>query len=86
MLTLHLCYLALPVGALLVFLLLELFALLLDAHLLDFEHLDLVVDVLLFHGAQLELIFDLRHLCIADNRRLLDLHLLGYPVIIIILV
>ena len=63
MLVLHLGHLGLPLSAFLVFLLLKMLALLLNPHLLELEHLNLVIDVLFFHCAQLELVFDLINLC-----------------------
>ena len=61
-LVLHLLDFGAPLRALLVLLLAQQVALLLDAHLLELEHLNLIIDVLALHGAQLDLILDVIHL------------------------
>ena len=61
-LVLHLLNLGAPLRALLVLLLAQQVFLLLDAHLLELEHLNLIIDVLALHGAQLDLILDVIHL------------------------
>ena len=60
-LSLHLGNLLPPFSTFFVLLLLEDLALLLNPHLFDFKHLDLVIDVATLHGAQLQLILDLAH-------------------------
>ena len=61
-LVLHLLDFGAPLRALLVLLLAQQVALLLDAHLLELEHLNLIIDVLALHGAQLDLVLDVIHL------------------------
>ena len=77
----HLGDLASPLLAFLVFLLLEDFALLLNALLLELKHLNLVVDVASFDVAQLELVFDLVDAVTAVFR--VDVVLAGHQIICI---
>ena len=77
----HLRDLASPLLAFLVFLLLEDFALLLDALLLELKHLNLVVDVASFDVAELELVFDLVDTVTAVTR--VDVVLAGHHIICI---
>ena len=58
----HLLDFCTPLRALLVLLLAQQVALLLDPHLFELEHLNLVIDVLALHRAQLDLILDVIHL------------------------
>ena len=62
MLTLHLLDFRPPLQALLVLLLPEHLALLLDSHLFELKHLDLVVDMLALHGTELYLALNVAHL------------------------